>query len=171
MISWRDEVVEELETSMGRFTLAADPDELLLEERMLQAIEELGFHLITFDDHVAFRFAFESRYRSLPERGEDTFPRILIRASAPDPSGLPFDLLEGGRRVSFSLGRLFPELSYPVVASLDLVDLDALFAAPGGALHRSGSWATERPGTMSSATYSASLRRRSTASKIFCVFS
>ena len=129
MISWRDEVVRKIETSMGRLTLAADPDELLLEERMLQRIEELGFHLITFDDHVAFRFAFESRYQSLPVPGRDAFPRILIRVSAPDSSALPFDLIEAGRRLSFSLGGLFPELSYPVVASLDLVDLDALFAA------------------------------------------
>ena len=129
MSSWQDEVVRSLQVSTRRLTLAADPDGLLLEERMLQRIEELGFDLIPFDDHVAFRFAFESRYRSLPERGGDTFPRILIRVSAPDPSALPFDLLEGGHRLSFSLGRLFPELSYPVVATLDRAHFDALFAA------------------------------------------
>ena len=129
MRSWRDEVVRKLEADASRLTLATDPDELLLEERMLHRIEALGFDLITLDDYVAFRFAFESRYRSrwMPEG--DTPPRILVRVSTPEPSAFPFDLLAEGHRLSFGLGELFPKLSYPVVASLDLADLDALFSA------------------------------------------
>ena len=129
MISWRDEIVRELHASVGNLTLAADPDDLLLEERMLQRIEELGFHLMTFEDHVAFRFAFESRYPSRSERGEDTSSRILIRVSASDPDALPYDILARGHRLSFGLGRLFPDLSYPVVATLDRAHLDVLSAA------------------------------------------
>jgi hypothetical protein len=34
-----------------------------------------------------------------------------------------------GRKLSFNLGDLFPNLSYPVVAALDRADLDALFDA------------------------------------------
>src|SRR5262249_28030891 len=42
---------------------------------------------------------------------------------------LPFDLLQAGRRLSFCLGDLFPNLSYPVVASLNRSDLEALYRA------------------------------------------
>ena len=55
--------------------------------------------------------------------------RILIRVSAPEPDVPPYDLLARGQSLSFGLARLFPQLSYPVVASLDRAHLDALFAA------------------------------------------
>ena len=129
MSSWRAEVAGQLEASSGHLTLAADPDELLLEERMLQRIEDIGFDLITFDDHVAFRFAFESGYPSSAGHGRGSPSGTLVRVSAPEPDALPYDLLAQGHRLSFGLGRLFPKLSYPVVASLDRSDLDDLFAA------------------------------------------
>ena len=129
MKTWRDEVIGKLDASGDHLTVAADPDELLVEERMLQRIEELGFHLITFGDHAAFRFAFESSYRAQTDENGSTARRILIRVSATDPNELPFDILARSRRVSLSLGRLFPKLSYPVVASMERADLDDLFAA------------------------------------------
>ena len=129
MSSWRDEIAGKLEASSGRLTLAADPDELLLEERMLQRIEDIGFDLITFDDHVAFRFALESGYPSSAGHGGGSPFGTLVRVSAPEPDALPHDLLARGHRLSFGLGSLFPKLSYPVVASLDRSDLDDLFAA------------------------------------------
>jgi hypothetical protein len=42
---------------------------------------------------------------------------------------LPFDLLQAGRKLSFSLGDIFPNLSYPVVTALDRGELDALYEA------------------------------------------
>jgi len=52
-----------------------------------------------------------------------------LRSQASDLSGLPFDLLQAGRRLSFNLGDIFPNLSYPVVTALDRGDLDALYEA------------------------------------------
>ena len=127
--TWRDEVIGRLDACTGYLTLAADPDELLLEERMLQRIDELGFDLLTYDDPIAFRFAFESRNHAPPESGEAPTRRVLVRVSASDTDVLPFDLLARGHRVSFGLGDLFPNLSYPVVAWLDRSDLDALSEA------------------------------------------
>lgn len=127
--SWREAIVGKLQANAECITLAADPDELLLEEGMLQRIEDMGFELITFDDHVAFRFAFESGFRSADGQGGDAPSRMLVRVTARKPDALPYDLLARGRCVSFDLGWLFPKLSYPVVASLDRADLDDLFAA------------------------------------------
>ncbi len=46
-----------------------------------------------------------------------------------DLGSLPYDLLQAGRKLSFSLGDLFPNLSYPVIEMLDRSDLDALYLA------------------------------------------
>ncbi|MBU4401609.1 MAG: BREX-3 system phosphatase PglZ, partial [Actinobacteria bacterium] len=40
-----------------------------------------------------------------------------------------YDLLQAGRRLSFNLGEMFPNLSYPVVTALDRGDLDELYEA------------------------------------------
>ena len=127
--SWRAEILKEFTPRVARLTLVADPDGLLLEEGILKGIEERGFELIPFEDHVAFRFAYESRYRSRWDRGELADLAVVLRAAAADLRSLPYDLLQAGRQLSFSLGDLFPNLSYPVVDALDRSDLDDLHKA------------------------------------------
>jgi hypothetical protein len=114
-------------------TLVADPDQLLTEQGILDGIRHRGFELIPFDDHVAFRYAFESRYRQVWDRGDETKLVVVLRAGQADINALPFDLVEQARRnsrlLSFSIGELFPRLDPRVVADLDRGDLDALYQA------------------------------------------
>jgi len=114
---------------VARLTLVADPDALLLEETLLGAIRERGFKLITFDDSAAFRLTYETGFRSDWDRGASTDPELVVRVDRQDLTALPYDLLQAGRQLAFGLGPLFPGLSYPVVASLDSGDLDALYDA------------------------------------------
>jgi hypothetical protein len=58
MGSWRDQILKEFIPKVARLTLVADPDGLLLEERILEEIRKRGFELIPFEDHVAFRYAY-----------------------------------------------------------------------------------------------------------------
>jgi len=44
-----------------------------------------------------------------------------------DLSILPYDLLQAGRKLSFNLGDVFPNLSYPVLEALDRAYLDPLY--------------------------------------------
>jgi hypothetical protein len=129
MSSWRDQILKEFTPKVARLTLVADPDGLLLEEGILEGVRERGFELIPFEDHIAFRYAYESKFRSRWDRGEHTDLVVVLRSQASDLSGLPYDLLLAGRRLSFSLGDIFPNLSYPVVTALDRGDLDALYGA------------------------------------------
>ncbi len=129
MSSWRDQILKEFTPKVARLTLVADPDGLLLEEGILEGVRERGFELIPFEDHIAFRYAYESKFRSRWDCGEHTDLVVVLRSQASDLSGLPYDLLQAGRRLSFNLGDIFPNLSYPVVTALDRGDLDALYEA------------------------------------------
>jgi hypothetical protein len=129
MSSWRDQILKEFTPKVARLTLVADPDGLLLEEGILEELRERGFELIPFDDPIAFRYAYESKFRSRWDRGEHTDLVVVLRSQASDLSGLPYDLLQAGRRLSFNLGDIFPNLSYPVVTALDRGDIDALYEA------------------------------------------
>jgi len=129
MSSWRDAILKNFVPNVSKLTLVADPDGLLLEEGILNGIRERGFELIPFEDHVAFRYAYESKFRSCWDRGEKTDLVVVLRSPSSVLDTLPYDLLQAGRKLSFNLGDLFSNLSYPVVAALDRADLDALFDA------------------------------------------
>src|SRR5262245_9888930 len=127
--SWRDLILRAFSPQVARLTVVADPDELLTEEGVVSELQERGFDLLLFDDPIAFRFAYYSKYRSRRNRGELTELVVVLRAATLDLRGLPYDLLQTGRQLSFNLGDLFPNLSYPVIATLDRSDLDALYRA------------------------------------------
>ncbi len=129
MSNWRDQILREFTPSVARLTLVADPDGLLLEEGVLAGVHERGFELIPFEDHISFRYAYESKFRSRWDQGEWTELVVVLRSAANDLGCLPYDLLQAGRRLSFNLGEIFPNLSYPVVTALDRGDLDALYEA------------------------------------------
>ncbi|MEW6138006.1 MAG: BREX-3 system phosphatase PglZ [Thermodesulfobacteriota bacterium] len=129
MSNWRAQILKEFAPGVARLTLVADPDSLLLEEVVLEGIRERGFELIPFEDPAAFRYAYETKFRSCWDRGEETDLAVVLRLPSGDLGSLPYDLLQAGRKLSFSLGAIFPNLSYPVLTSLDRGDLDALYEA------------------------------------------
>ena len=129
LADWRRQILKDFTPGLTRVTLVADPDGLLFEEALLEDIRERGFEVVPFDDPVAFRFAYETRFRVRRDRGDDGGLVVVLREQGHDLNTLPHDLLQIGRQLSLGLGELFPALSYPVVASLDRSSLDALYAA------------------------------------------
>ena len=129
MSNWRDRILREFTPDLAQLTLVADPDGLLLEEGVLTGIRERGFELIPFEDHIVFRYAYESKFRSRWDRSMQTDSAVVLRWTADSLDSLPYDLLQAGRRLSFNLGEIFPKLSYPVLSALDRADLDALYEA------------------------------------------
>ncbi len=126
---WREVILKDFVPNVSKLTLVADPDGLLTEEELILRLRKRGFDLIEFSDPIEFRYAYESQYRSLWDRGEQTDLVVVLRLQNTELDGLPYDLLQAGRRLSFNLGELFPKLSYPVIEKLDRRTLDRLYAA------------------------------------------
>lgn len=126
MANWRDHILKDFQPKISRLTLVADPDGLLTEEGMLSAIRQRGFDLIPFEDPIAFRFAYESQYRTLWDQGQKTDLVVVLRYAAQKLGSLPFDLLKVGRQLTFALHQLFPKLNYRVLEELDRSYLDAV---------------------------------------------
>ena len=129
MSSWRNTILKNFVPNVAKLTLAADPDCLLTEEKLAMELRDRGFDLIEFNDPIEFRYAYESKYRSIWDRGEHTDLVVILRLQDAELEVLPYDLLQAGRKLSFSLGDFFPKMSYPVVEQLDRSLLDALFDA------------------------------------------
>lgn len=130
---WRGPILQhfsEASAKAGRLTVVSDPDELLTEPGVVERLAARGFELITFGDPVAFRYAYESRFRQHWDRGEATHLVVVIRTDHGDLKHIPHDLLEeareSGRVLSFSLVHLFPSLAPNVVAEMDPQHFDAL---------------------------------------------
>lgn len=129
MSSWRDAILNDFVPNVSKLTLVADPNCLLTEEKLALELRGRGFDLIEFSDPVEFRYAYESKYRSIWDRGENTDLVVALRLQDAELESLPYDLHQAGRKLSFNLGDLFPNLSYPVIEKLDRSLLDALFEA------------------------------------------
>lgn len=127
--NWRNAILKDFVPEISKLLLVADPDALLTEEKLALELRNRGFNLIEFNDPVEFRYAYESKYRARLDRGKNRSGAVVLRLEAPEPDSLPYDLLKAGKKLAFSLGELFPNLSYPVVEKLDRSLLDALFKA------------------------------------------
>lgn len=135
-MSWRTRILQEFTpelASVTRLTVVSDPDELLVEQGVLDELRAAGFELVPFDDPVAFRFQYERRFREVWDRGEETNLVVVLRTPQQDLEELPFDLLEEARRenrvLRFNIAELFPQFVPSVVRSLDRRWFDALWRA------------------------------------------
>ncbi len=126
---WRGEILREFTPGVARLTVVDDPDGLLAEAGMVEALRARGFEVVSLDDRIAFRFFYESRYRSRQVRDEIPDVVAVFTTGEAHEHAVPYDVWRAGRKLSFSLGDLFPRLSWPVVNALDRSDLDALYAA------------------------------------------
>ena len=132
MSDWRDYILQHFREPIHRLTLVADPDGLMLEEELLAAIRQNGFDLLLFEDPVAFRYAYESGYRQHWDEETDTDLVVILRSPTASLRSLPYDLLQSGRTLAFSLPDLFPKLSYPVIRDLDRGYIQPLYEAYQG---------------------------------------
>lgn len=135
MTDWRDKILNEFTPGLGKTIMVADPDRLLTEPRLSEALSAKGFELLLYEDPVQLRFVYETRYRPYFDTGHATDLIILSHGDRASLFKLPCDLLARSQKISFSLADLFPKLSYPVLSALEPQYLDALFEAQTTSIH------------------------------------
>ncbi|MBA2244941.1 MAG: BREX-3 system phosphatase PglZ [Gemmatimonadetes bacterium] len=131
MKSWRERILKEFVPKAARLTLVADPDTLLTDEVLQQELRDRGFEIVPYgNDPVAFRFLYETRFRSHWDRGQATLDLVVtVNDHAALTRTLPADLQQRGRTLEFGLGELFPNLNTPVLTTLDRRWLDRVHEA------------------------------------------
>ena len=123
MRDWRENILKELVPQVSRLTFVADPDHLLSEERLQIALTQRGFDLLEYEGTIEFRYIYESQYR------DENSNELIVVVGQDTLNDLPYDILQQARQLHFNLGRLFPNLSYPVVRQLDKRYFDKLYNA------------------------------------------
>lgn len=130
MSAWTNHILQEFPADLSRFWIARDPDNLLLDERILHGLRERGFEVLPFEDSVAFRTEYEERYRAAWDRGvEGSSKALVLQFRDADINTLPWDYVRMGRKVTLSLADLIPKLSYSVIRHIDSEHHEELFLA------------------------------------------
>lgn len=128
MSNWRQQVVDTFVPGVHRIYTASDPDGLLAEAEINHQVRERGFDVLPYDDPIAFRYTYETKYRRHWANGDDR-PSLIVRLDHGDVSTLPYDVIESGQSVNLRLADIFPGLHVPVLRQLDPADWDALHRA------------------------------------------
>jgi hypothetical protein len=133
MTGWRSNITKEFSKEIAAscpITLVADPDELLLEQEILEHLSESGFDLIVLEDRVRFRFIFETKYRG---KLGFTARAVVVLMPESDPLSAPADILEEAsstsRILKFCIADIFPELDPQVISQITLDGFDQLYSA------------------------------------------
>ena len=106
MSPWIDRILKEFPEDLSRLWIAADPDDILLDEQVLSGLRERGFEVLPFEDSIAFRAEYEERYRSAWDGGEVAPAKALVlHLRGTDTSALPWDYLKLARSVHLSLAK------------------------------------------------------------------
>jgi hypothetical protein len=129
MSKWRNVILEEFIPGIAKLTLVSDPDCLLVEEKLATELRNRGFDPLEYSDFSDFRYVYETKYRSHWDLGNITEKSVILRTEEIGFESIPYDLQHAGRKLSFSLGELFPSINYLVLKNLNLEMLDLLYDA------------------------------------------
>lgn len=130
MTPWTERILQAFPEDLSSFWIASDPDNLLLDERILRVLRDRGFEVLPFEDSIAFRVEYEERYRAAWDNGDTgTCKALILQYSGTDLNFLPWDFLQRARMVDLSLADLMPKLNSSVIRQIDSAHLETLFVA------------------------------------------
>jgi len=135
-VGWRSYLLRHFTpaaATASRVTVVHDPDDLISEAGVLEGLRANGFDVIPFDDPIAFRYEYETRYREKWDRGAETPLVVVLRIREGEELSVPYDLLSRakrhGRVLRFGISELFPRLAPAVIEALDRSHFDSLWGA------------------------------------------
>ena len=130
MSQWSERILSHFTADLTRLWVACDPDDVLLDEKLLSELRGRGFEVMLYEDPFAFRAEYEERYRAAWDRGEaGPAPSLVLHLRSADANELPWDIVHHGRVVRLSLAELFLRLAYSAVQQVEPEHLAGLFHA------------------------------------------
>ena len=130
MSQWSERILSHFTADLTRLWVACDPDDVLLDEKLLSELRGRGFEVMLYEDPFAFRAEYEERYRAAWDRGEPgPAPSLVLHLRSADANELPWDIVHHGRVVRLSLAELFPKLAYSAVQQVEPEHFAGLFHA------------------------------------------
>lgn len=128
MSQWSERILGHFTADLSRLWVACDPDDVLLDEKLLSELRSRGFEVMLYEDPFAFRAEYEERYRAAWDRGEQgPATSLILHVRSADANELPWDFLHQARVVRLSLAELFPKLAYSAVRQVEPEYLAGLF--------------------------------------------
>jgi len=127
MASWRDEILRDFSPGGCKLTIVGDPDKLFEEVLLGQELNRRGYEIVYFSDPIVFRYEYEKEYRSAWDAGKPLNLIVVVLEGEKEIDNLPYDLLKRARTLRYSLARIFPTLSYPILQKIDIALLDTLY--------------------------------------------
>ena len=128
MASWRDEILKDFPSGICKLTIVRDPDRLFEEALLVQELNCRGYEIVKFGDPIVFRYEYEKEYRSVWDAGKSLNLIVVPEEREKEVITLPYDILKRARTLFYSLGGIFPTLSYPVLQKVDIALIDTLYA-------------------------------------------
>lgn len=125
MKNWRNKLLTYFAEPVPTLTIAADPDGLLSDETIGQALRAREIVVVSYGDPVVFRYEYESRLRDALDGAS---LRLVVAVAQVSLQQVPFDILSRGTSLEVSRARMFPRLSPRVLKGLSLAELDAVAA-------------------------------------------
>jgi hypothetical protein len=130
MSQWSERIIGYFTADLTRLWVACDPDEVVLDQKLLAELRARGFEVMLYEDPFAFRAEYEERYRAAWDRGEPgPAPSLVLRLRNADANELPWDIVRHARVVRLSLAELFPKLAYAAVQQVEPEHFANLFQA------------------------------------------
>lgn len=139
---WQEKILAQIDARQSTIFLADDPDGLLLEESLQQALQAKGCELHFYEDSLLLRYYLEHKFEHMFETGGDTISSpgakgqtgakacvVSVDSNRFAVEATPYDIKQRATRLSLSLADCFPQLSYGVLESLQPEELNLLDAA------------------------------------------
>lgn len=129
---WQQKILAQLDHRVSTVFIADDPNGLLAEESLQQALMSKGLELHFYEDSIALRYFIEHKIK--PQQSACV---VSVDSDQFNPDAIAFDILQKASRLSLSLKDCFPQLTYTVLKALQPEELNALDNAiqaytPGG---------------------------------------
>lgn len=128
MSAWLNRLLSKIQPERGQIQIALDPDGVLLDEITLSLINERGFTVLPWQDEIAFRLDYETRFRSKWDAGESAeSDSVLLHFSGDSLEELPWDIGNAAYVHRLSLAELFPDMALAVVRKIPIAILGQLY--------------------------------------------